>query len=114
MSKCWDCFYFGKNTATCDFYLITGARRGYPAGNACTRFTPRGDLRKQTVLVVKGSRPGRPRDDQRYQIVNALYKQGLDDYRIAELTGLHRNTIFKWRQREGLPANGRGGRRSHD
>lgn len=114
MSKCWDCFYFGKNTITCDFYLITGARRGCPVGDACTRFTPRGDLRKQTVLVVKGSRPGRPRDDLRYQVVNSLYKQGLDDYRIAELTGFSRGTILNWRKREGLPANARGRREGRD
>lgn len=114
MSKCWECYYFGKNTITCDFYLITGARRGCPVGNACTRFTPRGDLRKQTLIVVKGSRPGRRADDQRYQVVRSLYKQGLDDYRIAELTGFSRGTILKWRQREGLPANARGRRHLHD
>ncbi len=114
MSKCWDCYYYGKNTFTCDFYLITGARRGCPAGNACTRFAPRGKLRKQTLIVLKGSRRGRRADDQRYQAVRSLYSQGLDDVRIAELTGLHRNSILKWRQREGLPANSHGGRRRYD
>lgn len=110
MSKCWNCYYYGRNTFTCDFYLITGARRGCPA-NACTRYTPRGKLRKQTLVVLKGSHKV---DNPRYRQLESLYRQGLNDAQIAELTGLCRNTVLKWRKGNGLPANTHGGRPSHD
>lgn len=37
LAACKGCLYLGHQSKTCDFYLMTGIRRGCPAGEGCTR-----------------------------------------------------------------------------
>lgn len=48
MSKrCLSCnWYGGRYTHTCDYFLLTGQRRGCPAGDKCTRYKPRATTRR--------------------------------------------------------------------
>ena len=110
MKKCHSCFYYGRGSRTCDYILITGTRRGCPIDDKCSRYLKGdGSVRKQP-LALEGGRRGRKRDDARYRAIRALYDEGLNDVQIGERVGLSRGAIYNWRQREGLPANARGGR----
>lgn len=114
MSKCTECHYGCTYTETCDFYLLTGNRRGCPAGNDCTRFVPRGAARRVLPVTLRRSIDNKRTTDPRHATMLALYEQGLNDYRIAELTGISRDTVRRWRNREGLPPVPRKGGQSND
>ena len=110
MKKCKDCFYYGVSTSTCDYILVTGKRRGCPIDENCTKYLKGDGTVRRQVISLDGGRRGRKRDDSRYLAIKALYDEGLNDTQIAEKMGVSRGAIYNWRQREGLPANARGGR----
>ena len=41
--RCWECNYNGRimfDELCCDYMLITGEKRGCPAGDKCDKFEP--------------------------------------------------------------------------
>lgn len=78
----------------CDYIGYTGMRRPCPIGPGCT-------VRDDGYRGRKQIDPVRARD---------LYDKGLLDPEIGAELGVSTNTVFRWRQKNGLPANGRGGR----
>ncbi len=58
MTRCRRCEYSGQlggPLVVCDYLLITGHRRGCPAGRKCTRFKKRTGRRKRVDLTDFGS-----------------------------------------------------------
>lgn len=53
-AKCRKCYYSGptnfkvdgKMLYSCDYFILTGARRPCPAGNACTVYSPRSKTKR--------------------------------------------------------------------
>lgn len=41
----------------------------------------------------------------------SLYNEGVSDVEISSICGRHKETIYQWRRREGLPGIGRSGRK---
>lgn len=92
------CIYYGKGTDSCDFYLITGIRRGCDP-NECTRYT-KGE-KKNTALQdfnLKRSQKW----DVKFDIMKKLYLAGKYDKEIAEELKCAVNTVKLWRKRNGL------------
>jgi DNA invertase Pin-like site-specific DNA recombinase len=56
--------------------------------------------------ILGCSRVGRPKGNV-FNVAKALelYKQGLCDAEVAKGIGVHRQTIYKWRRKNKLPAN---------
>lgn len=100
MCKRTSCAYFGTNTHTCDFILITGQRRGCPAGPMCKRYKSV-NARKRKVpqlpSTFKKDRSGL------YTAFETMYAEGFSDREIAEALGVSRDTVSSWRRKERLP-----------
>ena len=92
--RCRKCLYCVDDI--CNFYLRTGRRRGCPAGDKCTEYVE--GARKITT-------PLNTRQMKLYPEREELYRQGLNDPRIAERLGLSDRTIQMWRVRMGYKAN---------
>ena len=101
MCKRTSCAFFGTNTKTCDFILITGKRRGCPAGHLCERYKPL-NARKRKVpqlpSTLKKDRSGL------YTAFETMYAEGFSDVQIAESLGVSRETVSGWRRKERLPS----------
>lgn len=100
MCKRTSCAYYATNTHTCDFYLITGKRRGCPAGPLCKRYKP--------VKARKREMPPLPSTFKKdrsglYTAFETMYEEGFSDREIAEALGVSRDTVSSWRRKERLP-----------
>lgn len=96
-----DCAFKGTNTDTCDYLLITGKRRGCPAGPLCLRYKPvTAKERKvpQLPSTFKKDRSGL------YTAFQSLYEEGYSDQEIAAALGVSRDTVTRWRRSERLPS----------
>lgn len=96
--KCWTCLYHGYRTATCDYLLITGHRRGCPV-EGCTKYASSKRARELSKLYVSGD-GSRPSDEELLK----LYEQGLSDVEIATIFGKSKTLAAHWRRKYGLPA----------
>lgn len=91
------CQYYCVNTHTCDYYLITKQRRGDKGGKDCTHY----DVGNGKISLLKqGTR-------SRFSSAEAklLYLKGLSDAKTAEVLGVSKNAIYRWRTEAGLKAN---------
>ena len=96
-----DCAYKGTNTDTCDYFLITGKRRGCPAGPLCIRYKPvTAKERKvpQLPSTFKKDRSGL------FVAFQSLYEEGYSDQEIAAALGVSKETVARWRRSERLPS----------
>ena len=95
-----NCAFKGTNTDTCDYLLITGKRRGCPAGPLCLRYKPvTAKERKvpQLPSTFKKDRSGL------YTAFQSLYEEGYSDQEIAAALGVSKETVTRWRRSERLP-----------
>lgn len=100
MCKRTSCAYFGTNTHTCDYILITGQRRGCPGGHLCKRYKSVNARRRkvpQLSSTFKKERSGL------YTAFETMYAEGFSDVQIAEALGVSRDTVSSWRRKERLP-----------
>ena len=96
-----DCAFKGTNTDTCDYILVTGKRRGCPAGPLCLRYKPvTAKERKvpQLPSTFKKERSGL------YTAFETMYEEGFSDKQIADALGVSRDTVSSWRRKERLPS----------
>lgn len=96
-----DCAYKGRNTDTCDYFLITGKLRGCAVGTLCTRYEhTTGKKRKVPPLptIFKKEKSGL------YTAFQSLYEEGYSDQEIADAMGVSRDTVARWRRGERLPS----------
>lgn len=101
MCKRTSCAFFGTNTHTCDYILVTGKRRGCPAGPLCLRYKPvTAKERKvpQLPSTFKKDRSGL------YTAFQSLYEEGYSDQEIAAALGVSKETVARWRRSERLPS----------
>lgn len=101
MCKRKSCAYFGTNTHTCDYILITGQRRGCPAGPLCNRYKPLNARHRkvpQLPSTFKKDRSGL------YTAFETMYEEGFSDKQIADALGVSRDTVSSWRRKERLPS----------
>ena len=96
-----DCAFKGTNTDTCDYILVTGKRRGCPAGPLCLRYKP--------VTVKERKVPQLPstfKEDRSglYIAFQSLYEDGYSDQEIADTMGVGKETVARWRRSERLPS----------
>jgi DNA-binding CsgD family transcriptional regulator len=90
--------YHGYRTATCDYLLITGHRRGCPV-EGCTKHAS--SKRAQELSKHYAGLDGmRPSDEELLK----LYEQGLSDTEIAAVFGKSKTLAAHWRRKYGLPA----------
>ena len=54
-AHCRTCAYYGSTLQSCDFILITGTKRGCPAGKVCTRYEKRGKAPRKPIMNFPGS-----------------------------------------------------------
>ena len=95
-----NCAFKGTNTDTCDYLLITGKRRGCPAGPLCLRYKPvTAKERKvpQLPSTFKKDRSGL------FIAFQSLYEEGYSDQEIAAALGVSKETVARWRRGERLP-----------
>lgn len=83
-----------KGEFYCDYIGYTGMRRPCPIGPGCT-------VRDDGYRGRKQIDPVRARE---------MYDKGMLDKEIGAEFGVSSVAVFHWRQKNGLPANGRGGR----
>lgn len=96
-----DCAFKGTNTDTCDYILVTGKRRGCPAGPLCLRYKPvTAKERKvpQLPSTFKKDRSGL------FVAFQSLYEEGYSDQEIAADLGVSKETVARWRRSELLPS----------
>ena len=96
-----DCAFKGTNTDTCDYILVTGKRRGCPAGPLCLRYKPvTAKERKvpQLPSTFKKDRSGL------FTAFQSLYEEGYSDQEIAASLGVSKETVARWRRSERLPS----------
>ena len=96
-----DCAFKGTNTDTCDYILVTGKRRGCPAGPLCLRYKPvTAKERKvpQLPSTFKKDRSGL------FVAFQSLYEECYSDQEIAAALGESKETVARWRRSERLPS----------
>ena len=96
-----DCAFKGTNTDTCDYILVTGKRRGCPAGPLCIRYKPvTAKERKVSQLpsTFKKDRSGL------FVAFQSLYEEGYSDQEIAADLSVSKETVARWRREERLPS----------
>lgn len=91
MNRCLLCRYYSANTDTCDHLLMTGVRRGCPAGD-CTRFAEADELF-----------PGLSAEER--AALYTAYYMGMNDSESAEAAGVSRFAAARWRKALGLSPN---------
>ena len=96
-----DCAFKGTNTDTCDYILVTGKRRGCPAGPLCLRYKP--------VTVKERKIPQLPSTFKKdrsglFVAFQSLYEEGYSDQEIAAALGVSKETVARWRRGERLPS----------
>ena len=95
-----DCAFKGTNTDTCDYILVTGKRRGCPAGPLCLRYKPvTAKERKvpQLPSTFKKDRSGL------FIAFQSLYEEDYSDQEIAADLGVSKEIVGRWRRSERLP-----------
>ena len=95
-----DCAFNCTNTDTCDYFLITGKLRGCAGGTLCTRYEhATGKKRKVPPLpsTFKKDRSGL------FTAFGSLYEEGYSDREIADIMGVGKETVARWRRGERLP-----------
>lgn len=121
---CKGCFYLNRGgDASCDFYLLTGRRRGCPAGEGCKEYHPKkreylarhfrnypskvpqdgtsaAQPKSGQDITKKRNRPPTKLDEEKAM---ELYRQGHNDKDIASMLGMSAAGIHNWRKRNGLP-----------
>ena len=102
MAPCRTCYYRGHD-GLCDFYLMTGIRRGCPPAH-CTRWEPRDALQKQHAVTDRNKQYDPKTAGVRDRMLQ-LYKEGATDAQIAEATGKSVRTVEHWRHGLGFHAN---------
>jgi hypothetical protein len=104
--KCRTCHYYAYGSNTCDFYIITGERRGCPAGADCTRWEERGDISDRRLNLVRDvafrEKRGHGLDKSFFNAMQSLYDEGMSDRAIARELRVHVHTVERWRKYEGL------------
>lgn len=98
--RCKKCFFYGSTTDTCDFFLMTGERRGCPV-ERCVRFKSRTETRRPQQQA--------PKQIEQQRQMRKLHAQGLNDTEIAAQIGVSSWTVGQWRRKFDLPANARFG-----
>ena len=135
---CRGCYYLASTGMgkTCDFFLMTGRRRGCPAGEGCKEYLPRKrdhaarPLRSGAHVKVEksaGDPPETPKEGQNApkkrnrpptkldeEKAMELYRQGLNDREVGARLGVTHSTVCLWRKRRGLPSIAPKGRRVED
>ena len=99
MSKCNSCYYYDRSVGSCDYYLLTGKRRDCTQED-CDKWIPRDKRRADTA--TPGWSPA-SKEQRRYNVMQKLYDQGLNDRQIADKIGCHYKTVANWRARNKLP-----------
>ena len=94
MSKCKSCYFHDLTVGSCDYFLLTGVRRGCELG-LCNKWTPRAKRRAGFELPGEGQTESRR--ERVYTAMWALYDQDLNDSQIAELIGYSSEAVAKWR-----------------
>lgn len=87
LAACKGCIYLGHQSKTCDYFIMTGVRRGCPAGENCTRRRER--YRKGLKLDAN--------------LAKKLYRLNYGDALIAEKLGCRVDTVARWREANELP-----------
>ena len=98
--RCKKCYFYGSTTDTCDFFLMTGERRGCSV-DRCVRHKTRTDTRRPQQQT--------PGQNERQRQMRKLHAQGLNDTEIAAQIGVSSWTVGQWRRKFDLPANARFG-----
>lgn len=101
MCKRTSCAYFGTNTHTCDYILITGQRRGCPGGRLCKRYKPLKARKREMPPLPTRFKKGSP---GLFVAFESMYEEGFSDVQIAEALGVSRDTVSGWRRKERLPS----------
>lgn len=102
--RCRECLYFCNNDChfivpTCDYFLITGKRRGCPAGDECDKFLP-----AKACIKIRCAQMGVLKIPVKEKQLWDLYQQGKNDAEIAIAVGINRHTVARWRKKNGLPS----------
>lgn len=116
MSNCGKCIYYGKRTETCDFYLITGVRRGCGIED-CRHYERLKGKKRPPPPVVTPAKPKEPRRVRTFangEEMMELYKRGMNDNEIAQEIGCSSRNVTYWRSRVGLPPQGKRGRKKKE
>lgn len=98
--RCKKCYFYGSTTDTCDFFLMTGERRGCPV-EQCARY--------KTRTVIRRPQQQNPIQNERQRQMRKLHAQGLNDTQIGAQIGISSQAVGQWRRKFGLPANARFG-----
>ena len=97
--KCEKCYYQDGRVGSCDYFLVTGKRRGCSPKN-CDKFKPKDKVGRRSSIALPCVRPETyiKRSAMRF-----LYDQGLHDRLIAEKIGCSKALVTQWRIKAGLP-----------
>lgn len=85
---CEPCFYYARNTRSCDYFIVEDRLRGCPGGNGCKARLLKKDVKK---------RMGKPRWDTEQG--RQMYLQGMNDQQIGDHFGVAANTVLYQRQK---------------
>lgn len=95
------CKFYGTNTNTCDYILITGQRRGCPGGRLCTKYKPVNGRHRKMPQLPTTFKKG---NSGLFTAFETMYEEGFTDQKIAEALGVCRETVSRWRWKERLPS----------
>ena len=101
MRKCNKCVYYCPRTSTCDYYIITGKRRGCSVDD-CDKFKELMCKRRPPAPQLAPKKPYTPRSPLA-ETFEILYKLGKSDYAIGKIVGCNRSNVARWRRKMGLP-----------
>lgn len=91
--ECRRCEYVSADKSRCDYERHTGCQLPCVEGRQC-HFRP-DKLRDYNHLDP----------EQHHEILMQLYLDGSRDYEMAKAIGVSRNSVCKWRRKNGLPPN---------
>lgn len=95
------CSFYGTNTNTCDYILITGQRRACPPGPLCTKYKPVNGRHRKMPQLPTTFKKG---NSGLFTAFETMYEEGFSDQKIAEALGVSRDTVSRWRRNERLPS----------
>lgn len=123
MTLCKGCKYgaMPHSGYLCDYAALTGHSRGGTVDDCTVRQPGKREYKPQQIAIVPSSstpRTARLKSTGGRKVTmdetmaRILYDMGQNDYEISAATGAAQATVWNWRTKEGLPANGiRGGGR---
>lgn len=97
---CRSCFYHGKVSGgiSCDYFLITGQRRGCSAGSECDKrmIGQRGSTTNGLFpFALEKSRP--PRQEEQSKVIKEFCKEhGITYRQLGAICGISLSTAKKW------------------